>query len=152
MDSEIREIVEQFLKLVSGRLDKHTTEKGEVKASGNKITLFTPEHIQFAKYGRAPGKLPPIEPLIEWVKQKGIAKDDKEARGTAFAIAKSIAKNGTRNYVKNAPNAIGEAIEDEFDNYTTRLSGYFSEKINNEILDLIVKALPKDSKPKVTIG
>ncbi len=150
MENEIEEIVKQFLKLVSGRLDEHTTEKGVIESKGGKVILFTPDHIQFAKYGRAPGKLPPIAPLIDWVKAKGIARNDDEARGTAFAIAKSIAKNGTKNYVKNAPNAIGEAIEDEFDNYTTRLSGYFSDKINEEILDLVVEALPKDWTTKTS--
>lgn len=142
MSDELQEIIEQFLKLVSGRLDEYTTEKGEVVVSNNTVTLFTPSHIQFAKYGRGPGKLPPIEPLVDWVKKKGIVSSNEEARGTAWAIAKSISKKGTKNYVSNAPDALTEAIEEEFDNYVTRLSGFFTEEINNQILDAIVKAIP----------
>lgn len=144
MDDEVLEIAKQFLELVGKRLDGYTSEKNRVEVGSKSVTLFTPAHIQFAKYGRGPGKLPPIEPLIDWVKQKGIVQEDKEAKGVAFAIAKSISKKGTKNYVKNAPNAIEEAIEEEFDNYVVRLSGFFSEEINNQILDAIVDAIPKE--------
>lgn len=144
MGDEIQEIARQFLLLVSGRLDEFTAEDGVVKVTDESVTLFTPSHIQFAKYGRGPGKLPPIEPLVDWVKKRGIVTNLKEARGTAWAIAKSISKKGTKNYVPNAPNALTEAIEAEFDNYTVRLSGFFSEEINNQILDAVVEALPKE--------
>lgn len=149
MSDELQEIIEQFLKLVSGRLDEYTTQKGKVVVSKNTVTLFTPSHIQFAKYGRGPGKLPPIEPLVDWVKKKGIVKNDKEARGTAWAIAKSISKKGTKNYVPNAPNALTEAIEEEFDNYVEKISGFITDEINEQILDLIVEAIPIEYEVKV---
>lgn len=148
-DKEVLQIMEQFLKLVSGQLDEYTTEKGRVVTGKGEVTLFTPAHVQFAKYGRGPGKMPPVEPLIDWVKQKGIASEAKEAASVAFAIAKSISKNGTKNYVPNAPNAIEEAIDNQFDKYTTRLSGYFADEINNKVLDLIVGAIPDNFKTTV---
>ena len=39
---------------------------------------------------------PPIEPLQDWVKHKLGIKDDKEAKGIAFAIALKISKKGTK--------------------------------------------------------
>lgn len=38
---------------------------------------------------------PPIEPLIDWVRVKLAITEEKEARGVAFAIARSIARRGT---------------------------------------------------------
>ena len=48
------------------------------------------------EYGRDPAEeMPPVDAIERWVKRKGIAKG-KDARSTAFAIARSIQKNGTR--------------------------------------------------------
>ncbi|MEN9566226.1 MAG: hypothetical protein RLZZ69_1422 [Cyanobacteriota bacterium] len=49
--------------------------------------------------GRPSGTPPPVEPLINWVKAKGIESDTKKAKGVAFAIAKKIAKKGTDRHV-----------------------------------------------------
>lgn len=47
--------------------------------------------------GRKAGKMPPISNLKEWVINKGIfkIKNDNQATGIAWAIAKTIAKKGT---------------------------------------------------------
>ena len=52
---------------------------------------------------------------------------EKEALGTAWAIAKSISKKGTSNYVPNAPDVFEEAI------------GLHMSKFNGEINQRIVK-------------
>lgn len=45
--------------------------------------------------GRRPGgKQPPIDALAAWVRRKGIARDPKDARGVAFAIARKMASQG----------------------------------------------------------
>ncbi|UXQ88757.1 hypothetical protein [Tenacibaculum phage Larrie] len=144
MNDELREIIIQFLESVKKELDEFTSEKGHIETSGDSVSLFTPHYIQFAKYGRGAGKMPPIEPLVDWVKRKGIVSEDSQARGTAFAIAKSISKKGTLNHVPNAPNAIEEAMENALDSYTINISGYFSDEINNAVLDMVVNALPSD--------
>jgi len=38
--------------------------------------------------------MPPVDPIALWVKQKGIAKDNKQAKSIAFAIANDIKING----------------------------------------------------------
>ena len=50
----------------------------------------------YLEFGRKAGGMPPIAPLETWVKKKGIATDSKEIKSIAFAIARSIAKNGTK--------------------------------------------------------
>ena len=43
--------------------------------------------------------LPPPSALVPWVKQKGLASDEKKALSIAFAISKTIAKRGTRGHL-----------------------------------------------------
>ena len=39
---------------------------------------------------------PPIEPLVDWVRQKLDIADEKQARGVAFLIARKISRRGTQ--------------------------------------------------------
>lgn len=133
------EIAVAFLKAVTAELDGFTSEKGVIVADNENqsVTLFTPGHIQFAAYGRGPGKQPPMEEILEWVKTSGKVQFDseKEAEGTAWAIAKSIAKNGTKNYVPNAPDLMKEVINDN-------LKRYYDD-VNENIIDLQITEIDK---------
>lgn len=136
LEKDFLDTAVDFLKLVTGELDPHTSNKGVIDKDNLSATLLTPSHIQFAKYGRGPGKMPPINNLIAWIKSKGIVKDDKEARGTAFAIAKSISKNGTANYKPNAPNALVEAIEMHQEEFNKAVVDIAKVTINNELQNI----------------
>ena len=117
-------ISKEFLMLVKGDLDQYTTQKSTIKVNNFKsLSLFTPAHLQFARYGRSPGKMPPLDPLIEWISKKGIVSGGaSNARGAAFAIAKSISKNGTKNYVPNAPNALEQALDKHMKTYVNKVN------------------------------
>ena len=45
--------------------------------------------------GRKPGRMPPIQPLTDWVIAKGIATDRRRAKAISFAIARKIQREGT---------------------------------------------------------
>ena len=67
---------------------------------GAEVYATTP-YAAIVEDGRRPGKMPPIEPLVGWVKRKGLVtgrgkKAQADARGAAFAIARAIAKRGIR--------------------------------------------------------
>lgn len=47
------------------------------------------------EYGRAPGKMPPVDAIKYWVIRKGIAPAD-EADSVAFLIARAIGRRGTK--------------------------------------------------------
>lgn len=129
-------VTREFLQLVKGDLDQYTTQKSTIKVNNFlSLTLITPAHVQFAKYGRGPGKTPPLDPIIAWVKKKGVIKGGGSVEGTAFAIAKSIGKKGTKNYVPNAPNAIEEAINKHLALYV--------ERVNNKHVEDTIKKLDK---------
>lgn len=146
-----KDIATEFLQMVSSDLDPYTSKKGFIKSEGDfKFTLFTPSHIQFAKYGRAKGKQPPVEDILEWVKRKGIKFDNTSEEGTAWAIAKSIAKNGTKNYVPNAPNAMDEAIKNNLQKFNEQISKVAKEVIvKDEMREFYSKQFPKKTTYKI---
>ena len=145
IDQDFIQVATSFLTMVGNDLDAYTTRSSEVKTlNSTSVALFTPSHIQFAKYGRGAGKMPPIDPILEWVKAKGIVTDDKEARGTAWAIAKSISKNGTKNYTANAPNAIEESLANNLNTYMESMGKIIVDDIAKRMEDLTV--LPDNIK------
>lgn len=128
-------IAKEFLMAVKGELDPYTTQKSEVKVRNFfTVELLTPSHIQFARYGRGPGKRPPINPILEWVQQKRIAMGT-EAKGTAYAIANSISKKGTSNYVPNAPNFLEEMLRKHMDEYLDKLNEGHLKKTNEKHME-----------------
>ena len=123
-----------FFTAVKGELDPHTSDKGVITVNNpNSLSLDIVGHIQFAKYGRGAGKQPPVNDILEFVKKKGIKFDGTTQLGTAWAIAKSISKKGTLNHVPNAPNAMQEAINNNFEEYFTKLSTNTFEEQKKEI-------------------
>ena len=126
-------VTREFLMLVKGDLDQYTTQKSDIKVNNYlSLSIITPAHVQFAKYGRGPGKPPPIDPIMKWLMSKGKISNPKEAKGAAVAIARSIGKNGTKDYTRNAPSAIEEALEKYLALYMTRVN-------NKHVTDTIAK-------------
>lgn len=73
-------------------------------------TLFAADYWRYIGNGRGPGKMPPIAPLVRWAKDKGLASTDKAATGLAFAVAKSIARDGSLDHQLGGKNQFSEAI------------------------------------------
>jgi hypothetical protein len=146
--NDLLDIAKDFLLLTTKELDKSTSQKGVIKVGSGSVTLFTPSHIQFAKYGRGKGKKPPFEVILDFVKKENIKFDGLTEKGTAEAIRASIAIKGTKNYVKNAPNAIEEAIDMNFKEYSEKLGKAFSITIDNQLAG-IYKQIKFDSNFKI---
>ena len=150
---EFLDIAEAFLKAVTSELDPHTSNKGVIVKNGSdqSVVLFTPSHIQFAKYGRGPGKQPPIEAILKWVTTSGTFNFDslKEALGTAWAIAKSISKKGTKNYVPNAPNALEEALNMHLSDLNENISKNVVKITSEQVEGIFTKHTPRNSSFKI---
>lgn len=131
--SELMEIATEFLRAVTSELDPYTKVKGVIKVEGSKAILLTPSHIQYAKYGRGPGKKPPLDPILEWVKSEGIKFEKLNEVGTAFAIQASIGLKGTKNFVPNAPSFLDESISKYFKEYQLQLGRKLIVQINDEV-------------------
>ena len=115
-------LARQYLQLTTAELDPYTSKNGEIQTEGLEVSLYTPSHIQYAKYGRDKGKSPPFDPIFEWVKAKNIQFPRLSKKGTAAAIMFGIGKKGTLNFKKDAPNAIEEALNKHFDRYFNALN------------------------------
>ena len=139
---DLVEIAKEFFNLTKKDLDPHTKKKGSVVLEKGKITLLTPSHIQFAKYGRGPGKKPPLDAILEFVSSEGISCAGSSMYRPAFAIQAKIGKKGTSNWVPNAPNALEEALDKNYQKYAKELSDSVSIKISDE-----VNKIYKDIKP-----
>ena len=61
----------------------------------NEIILEAPDYTPYILFGRKPGKLPPIQPIISWCKQYGIT-------ASPWGIRYNIGRKGTKgnNFIK----------------------------------------------------
>lgn len=147
-DKDLLNIAKNFLLLVTGELDKYTKEKGIVEAQENSVILFSPSHIQFARYGRGPGKKPPFDSILEWVKKENIKFDNTDERGTAFAIQASIGKNGTKNFVPNAPNFLEEELKKGFETMSDEMAAFLKVSFTQSIKE-ITETIVLETKFKI---
>lgn len=56
--------------------------------------IILPQYVVYADGGRGPGKEPPLDSIIDWVRFKFGIRDSKEAVNIAWAIRSKIAKKG----------------------------------------------------------
>lgn len=78
----------------------------EFKFVNNKIQLFAPSYTTYMLYGRGPGKMPPQEPIEDWMSRYGI-------KGNSWAIRYKIAKEGTvgNPFLDNAIPAVVQSVK-----------------------------------------
>lgn len=84
------------------------TSKGLVEYDGRyiKFIISAPEYWKYVEYGRKPGKRPPINDILKWVKIKGLPRSNygiKKNKGKlptekqlAFLISRSIGLKGIK--------------------------------------------------------
>ena len=92
-------------------IDKGLRSSGKSSASlrtevnENSGTLYGAKYIYQLKHGRKPGKFPPIDEILNWIRTKGIqARDGKTTTNQlAFLFARKIAERGTDIYSGKKP-------------------------------------------------
>jgi hypothetical protein len=143
------EIARSFLEACSKDFDAESSVKGEIiKGSGGveSYTLLTPDHIQFAKYGRGPGKKPPLDGILEWVSKEGITFDGTDTRGTAFAIQNSISINGTLGHTKNAPDFVLDTVNKYQKEYEKELTEHIRVEVSDRVFQAVEKIWEEEDK------
>lgn len=141
--NELGDIAEAFLKLCKEDLDAYTRDKGIIEKFNSPhpgAKMLTPAYVQFAKYGRGPGKNPPVENILDFVKAKSISFSGLTERQTAWVIAIKIGREGTKNFKRNAPNFIGEVIK-LYEPELMENIGEFSANIVQESIRRIVPTI-----------
>lgn len=96
------------------------------KASGNiVIQLLLNDYAQYIESGRKAGsKFPPIQPIVQWAKKRGIPTDNS----TIFLIRRAIAEDGIR--PRPFMYKVLEAIDKKWD-------GEWSSELFNELTKII---------------
>lgn len=84
----------------------------ETSAGQNKGIIRARDYTEYLVNGRAPGKMPPIAPIEEWVKAK-MGLSGAQARGAAFAIATKISQEGTTWYQQGGTDLVKVLEEPE---------------------------------------
>lgn len=140
-----RRLAEKLKEAVNG---KGITATGEL---ANSFT-YRPEqgYVTFVAYGqvvndgRRPGRFPPIKPIVEWIKARGISAADKTPEQLAFAIATKIKERGFRPqpFIQPTVTQIEQQFADTFaqaiaDDIELYAQTYFDKNINNK--NFIVK-------------
>lgn len=120
-------LIENIRRLVpyaSGRLSNSLATTIRETYNGYDLILNSENYLKFIESGRRPGaKLPPIEPIKEWCRIKGIPVN------AAFPIAKSISLNGISPKPLIEP-SMPEGIND-------RISSAVEKDVNVEINKII---------------
>lgn len=118
-----------------------------VSSGANSISLIV-EMNDYGKYvntGRKRGaRKVPIDALVEWIKQRGIESNNKKAIGIAFAIQKTIQRDGipTKNSRKRGKRV--EFVDDTIKRIRANLEDRVSKILEKEVelqIDNFVKRL-----------
>ena len=92
------------------------------------MTLIANDYFIYADVGRRKGVMPPVEPLIKWIKKNNIAMRGMTVNEMAFIIANAIKRNGV----------MGKFFSGEIMETTTDI---VSEKLATTMADNICEAI-----------
>lgn len=122
------------------QIDKGIRSSGKSSASmrkdvkPNSGTLYGVKYFFQQKHGRRPGKFPPLDDILNWIREKGITPRDNKTteRQLAFLFARKIAEKGTDIFTKKRPALnVDEQIK--------------------ELMKLFMKSVGKELKDKIKI-
>jgi len=123
--------------LATGQLARGISYEVVDTPEGGVTRISIPEYGKYVDEGRRAGaKMPPVQPIIDWVKVKRISTPQYTTEQMGWAIAKSIAKKGIRPkpFIENS-------IQFVLTNFTEELTQAGAEDINN-IITTEVKKIP----------
>ena len=100
--------------------------------------LFGVGYFKYQFSGRKPGKMPPIDAILNWINVKGIATDttEKGLLSFAFAIAKKIAKSGTDIFQSKRP---GLNVDEKILEYRKELVQNIISSVKHDMKESVEK-------------
>lgn len=105
----------------------NTVTTTELGTGGAVLRLEAASHWKFLGNGRGPGRMPPLDPLVVWVRAKGLAADDLKAKAMAWGIAVNIANEGSLDHRLGYPNQYSEAITTKEDDFPEVLKAFLRD-------------------------
>jgi len=101
-------------------------------AGESTLEVFGPDHFRYVDQGREPGKMPPLDRIIEWCIARSIPQE------LAFPIARSIAKKGAP---KNKINVVSETLTAIMPDITKEVGEQVNERFKATINPLWSKPI-----------
>lgn len=105
-------LVAETVRQIDRAEPRPAVDTGELRNSANltphpdgAIVSVDAPHAAFVEYGRRPGRMPPPQPIEDWLRRKSSGDmTDSEIKSAAYAIRLSIARNGIvpRHYFRKA--------------------------------------------------
>lgn len=96
------------------------------------MTLIANDYFIYADVGRRKGVMPPVEPLIKWIKKNNIAMRGMTVNEMAFIIANAIKRNGVMGRFFS-----GEIMETTTDIVSEELATTMADNICEAIVQAI---------------
>lgn len=135
-DLYVKELSRQ-LKLLdkdaSGNLIKSLRYDIKVDSKKNPyIEILAADYLEYVDKGRRPGKMPPSNRILPWVKDRGIKIQGQTDEQTAFVIAKSIGIKGIK-----PTNVLDKTTKSVINKVTNDIAG----AARQDIIDMINKIM-----------
>jgi len=99
-------------------------------------TLYGSGYWYQLKHGRKPGKFPPIDMILEWIRVKQITPRDNKTteRQLAFLFARKIAQKGTNIFQKRSPAIdVDDKVKALQEKFLKDISGKFKLEITQSL-------------------
>lgn len=112
----------------SMKLDKIVIDEKQMR-----VTVELEDYWYYVENGRKAGKMPPIQPIIEWIENKPVPPkvEGLTVKQQAYAIARGIGKNGTQprpffnkaveQTWKQFKDEIAEAVQTDVNDYIEKI-------------------------------
>lgn len=96
-------------------------------------------YIMTLEHGRRPGKMPPVQPILEWVQQRGINPPDISQSSLAFLVARKIGREGSLVFRQGGNTGIISEVQQEewiLENFIRPIEQFFVEQTKQQISQL----------------
>ena len=101
-----------------------------INVTGSTGKLIGAEWISFVFKGRAPGKMPPLDKIIDWCNARGIP------RNVAWVIARNIMESGTKLW-QSGRNIFNEVItQEKINTFVASIAVIYTARLETDIKQL----------------
>jgi hypothetical protein len=126
--------------IIDDQLTKKIYSSGKSAKSllvgANQTTAYLSGDAYFQQQilGRRPGKFPPVQAIMDWIKEKGIQPRDISQKSLAFIIARKIAKKGTDITLKKRPALdVVKAVQDNYEQLSEAMRESIIGRMNSKL-------------------
>lgn len=139
-----QELITEFLTAIQAEMvayldtnDRNATGRSRASIQLANITqssgqLIGSDHIEYVFTGRGPGKMPPLNAIIDWCSARGLP------RAMAWVVARNIAESGTKLYQSGRKPLDEIVTEERIEKFKNDLAVIFTAQIQSQLNSILV--------------